>query len=237
MAVPRSSIQHYIYNMQFNSRRVVTVLLSLFLLATSTATTSESTYSTTPNPLSCPNFSPGPEPLYNLATDFPTPIAVDPVTIEAIRQTLALYPFAIDGKNWASLARIFTTDARANYSDPLGVLNGTDQIISVLTQSLSMFVSTQHLYGTQYIEVCSGSSAVSVTYYRAAHFFAPIVSGTTAVNTTEVLWAYGQYQDSWARQPDGTWKISNRNLVYMVSPEMSRCDRTLAQALCSRDRW
>ena len=204
--------------MRFSSSIDLAILLSLFFIGRTTSTTSTDTYS---SPISCPNISPGPEPLYNLPTDFPTPVVVDPVTIETIRQTLALYPFAVDGKNWASLARIFSIDARANYSDPLGVLSGVDQIISVLSQSLSLFISTQHLYGTQYIEVCDAKSAVSVTYFRAAHFFAPFVSGTTAVNTTEILWAYGQYQDTWARQGDGTWRISNRNLVYMVSAERS----------------
>ncbi len=65
----------------------------------------------TPSLVSYPKFAPGPEPLYNLATDLQPPVVVDPISIEAIRQTLALYPFAIDGKNWNALSRIVSTSA------------------------------------------------------------------------------------------------------------------------------
>ncbi len=223
--------------MQFSHFIYLATLQSLCFFDRTAATTSTDTSS---SPISCPNLLlPGPEPLYNLPTDFPTPTVIDPVITEIIRQTLALYPLAIDGKNWGALARIFDTNAYVNYSNPLGVLRGVDQIISVLSQSLSQFVSTQHLYGTQYIDVCNGFSAVSVTYFRAAHFFSPFVNGTTAVNTTEILWAYGQYQDTWARQGDGTWKIANRNLVYMVSAgalDSMIWSRDLL-TMCNRGRW
>ena len=170
----------------------------------------------------CPQISPGPEPLFNLPTDFPPPVIQDASTTEAIRQTLALYPFTVDGRNWNALTRIFATNARANYSAPLGVLNGVQQIIDVLSQDLEMFVSTQHHFGTQFIDVCSPNTAVSITYFRAAHFSTPYVSASQVANLSQVLYAYGQYQDTWDRQDDQTWKITNRNLVYMVSISVVR---------------
>ena len=128
--------------------------------------------------------------------------------IEAIRQTLALYPFAIDGKNFDALSKMFAEDAVANYSEPLNVLTPLSVIQETLEASL-MPVTTHHSFGTQYIAIISPKIAQSITYYTAAHFG----SGELA---TEVAYAYGQYQDTWHKQWDGTWKIVYRNLVYMV---------------------
>jgi len=87
-----------------------------------------------------------------------------------IRNTLAHYPLAIDGKNFDALDLVFTEDAVANYSAPLNVLRGLSQIQFVLKQSLAPVLS-QHAYGTQVIEILEGSrSARSVTYFTASHF-------------------------------------------------------------------
>lgn len=147
--------------------------------------------------------------LSSLANDCTPESYTDAGTIEAIRNTLAIYPFAIDGKNFDALSKVFSADATANYSAPLNVLTPLSSIQSVLKESLAC-VTTQHLYGTQWIDVLSPTAARSVTYFRAAHFGRGDAEG-------EVLYAYGQYQDNWERQILGTWRIVHRNLVYMVS--------------------
>lgn len=87
-----------------------------------------------------------------------------------IRNTLAHYPLAIDGKNFDALDRVFTKDAVANYPAPLNVVRGLSQIQLVLKQTLAPVLS-QHAYGTQVIEVLEGSrSAKSVTYFTASQF-------------------------------------------------------------------
>ena len=146
--------------------------------------------------------------LSTLADGCTPEVYTDAGSIEAIRNTLAIYPFAIDGKNFDALSKVFTTDAVANYSAPLNVLTPLSSIQSVLESSLEC-VTTQHLYGTQWIDVVSPLAARSVTYFRAAHFGKGQSEG-------QVLYAYGQYQDNWVRQLSGTWRISSRNLVYMV---------------------
>lgn len=40
----------------------------------------------------------------------------DPTIIEQIRNTLALYPLAVDGKDFGALDLVFTQDVVANYS-------------------------------------------------------------------------------------------------------------------------
>lgn len=80
----------------------------------------------------------------------------------AIRNTLAHYPLAIDGKQFSDLSLVFTPDAVANYSAPLNVLTGLPMIESVLEADLRP-VSTHHSYGTQLIEVYSNRTADTVT--------------------------------------------------------------------------
>lgn len=147
---------------------------------------------------------------HDLPTEFEPPVVVDPIAIEAIRNTLALYPFAIDGKNFDALSRVFADDAAANYSAPLNVLTPLSTIKDSLRSSLAC-VHTQHQYGTQLIDVLSPLTAESITYFRAAHF------GTAPNMTDQVVYSYGQYQDTWNRIHDGTWRIVRRNMVYMVS--------------------
>ncbi|KAI4954147.1 hypothetical protein J4E91_001857 [Alternaria rosae] len=164
----------------------------------------------------CPNISPGPVSFSYLAEQFTLQAHPDPTATESIRQTLSLYALAIDGRNYDILRKVFTTNARANYSDPIGVLNGVQAIIDNLAPGLSTFVSTQHHLGTQMIHICGPSSAVSVTYFQATHYFTPYTGVQNPVDNSKVLIDKAQYQDTWAKQKDGSWKIINRNLVRMV---------------------
>lgn len=160
----------------------------------------------------CPTLDLAPLTVHDLANIVPSITTQDVVAVDAIRNTLAQYPFAIDGKNFDRLDRVFTADAVVNYSAPIGVLSGLPAI-KTIGQSLAMFNRTQHSYGTQYIEICSPVSSIAVTYYTASHFLTPAL-GPTFAPDTQVLYAYGQYQDTLAKQSDGTWKVTYRNLVY-----------------------
>lgn len=154
-------------------------------------------------------FGTDPINLHKLPTEFPPTTSVNVASTETIRNTLALYPFAIDGRNFDALSNVFAPDAVANYSAPLNVLTPLSNIQDGLRTSLAC-VTTQHHFGTQLIDIASPDIAQSITYYRAAHF------GTAPNMTDQVVYAYGQYQDTWNRQADGTWRIVYRNLVYMV---------------------
>lgn len=55
----------------------------------------------------------------------------------AQQNTLVLYPFAIDGKNFAALDNIFTKDVVANYSAPLDVLTPLSTMQTALEASLA----------------------------------------------------------------------------------------------------
>ncbi|KAK7935818.1 hypothetical protein PG985_001313 [Apiospora marii] len=196
------------------------VFFSLFSLAT---LFSQPVYSLDPGIASsaspsppCPNISPGPVPLSELVQTLQAPSAASDLAAEsAIRNKLALYPFAIDTRTFSAFDRIFSEGARANYSYPLGVLEGRQAIRDKLQDSLTMFKGTQHTYGTQFIQICNPTSAISITYYTASHFLTPGTGPEAMTGPENVVIAYGQYQDTWEQQggEDG-WRITNRNLVY-----------------------
>ncbi|KAJ4987126.1 hypothetical protein SVAN01_07414 [Stagonosporopsis vannaccii] len=168
---------------------------------------------------SCAQFSPNPVAPSQLPSYFPRQKITNVAhlaDIEDIRQTLSDYAFIIDARAFSSLASIFTPDAVANYSAPLGVLRGVSAIETTLSAALAQFPGTQHLLGTQRIRICDKDSAVSATYFQATHFLQPnATAGATGVaDDSGVLYAFAQYQDSWVKR-DGLWKIGYRNVVYM----------------------
>lgn len=165
----------------------------------------------------CPTIAPRPLTIPELSATFPPRAVYDAASVETIKRTLTLYAFAIDGQDWDGLDRIFAADATANYGAPIGELAGLPQIKATLPPYLTIFVGTQHLLGTQVVDVCSPQSAISITYFTAAHFMNDTSSPTAPVDDSQVMYAFGQYQDRWRRQEDDTWKIEHRNLVYMVS--------------------
>lgn len=142
----------------------------LFSLAVSTAALGAVGERSLPEPASASNLTAA-IPFYSLPTTYPRSLTPqNPVVENQIRDTLAHYPLAIDGKNFPALDLVFTQDVVANYSEPLGVLTGLASVVAALQSSLSP-VRTQHAFSTQLIEVLEGESkARSLTYYTASHF-------------------------------------------------------------------
>jgi hypothetical protein len=160
-------------------------------------------------------LAPGPVPFSYIPGAFAAPVPTDLYAYEAIRQTTALYATAIDGRDFEALRKVFTPNARTNYSDPFEVFNDVENLMAALEPGLSTFASTQHLLGTQLIQICSPTTAVSITYFQATHWFTPYNGVGNPVGNDQVLVDRAQYQDTWAKQKDGTWKITNRNLIRM----------------------
>ncbi|QSZ34143.1 hypothetical protein DSL72_005731 [Monilinia vaccinii-corymbosi] len=162
----------------------------------------------------CQSISPGPVSDFQLpdflpaASPFP-----DQVATETIRNTLALYSFALDGRNWETLSRVFAPNARANYTEQYGTHYGVQNITKLISEAISVFKGTHHRYATQHIVICSPTSAVSVTYLDASHFLTPVVAPDTA-DISQVLFLTGRYEDTWTKLDDGSWKILNRNFVF-----------------------
>ncbi|KAJ7016867.1 SnoaL-like domain-containing protein [Mycena alexandri] len=152
-------------------------------------------------------FSPTPVlPLSALPTTFTSAShPQDPTAELQIRNTLSLYPLIIDGKAFEHLDLVFTRDVYANYSAPLGVLNGTDALAVTLQKSLEP-VDTQHLLGTCVVQFLGKDDARTVTYFQASHFGRGLFNG-------QVLYAYGAYDDSWVKVGKA-WRVRQRSLVH-----------------------
>lgn len=155
---------------------------------------------------------------YGLAKSFhPTSNVTDLLAIQVIRDTLALYPLALDGRNYDVLDKIFVSDVHSTYMEPLGAFSNLQDLKSGLAKVLDGLASTQHNYGTEIVNILSPTTAVSVTYIQSSHFTnqGPIDTNVF-LDDGNVFYGFAQYQDLWARQGDGLWKITNRVTVYMV---------------------
>ena len=90
--------------------------------------------------------------------------------IAQIVNTLALYPLAIDGRNFSALSLVFTEDVIADYPIAgLGILTP----LTMLEQSIvaaSVNFNSQHAYGTQIVEITGEGQAKSLTYVTATLF-------------------------------------------------------------------
>ncbi|KAG6903134.1 hypothetical protein C0995_004681 [Termitomyces sp. Mi166 len=128
-------------------------------------------------------------------------------SVLAIKDTINHYPLAIDSKNFSALSNIFTVDAIANYSPPLGVLSGLETIQNVLQSSLAP-VTSQHGLSTQTVTLFSNTEANTTTYFTAQQFGMGIWEG-------QLFTSYGRYEDHLILTRDG-WRIDRRHLIYMV---------------------
>ena len=86
----------------------------------------------------------------------------DSTAVISLQQTVALYPLAIDSKDFAALDQLFARDVVANYSAPLGVLNGLPTVQAVLKASLAPVLS-QHALTTFSVQDLKENSARTVS--------------------------------------------------------------------------
>jgi hypothetical protein len=115
-----------------------------------------------------------------------------------IADVQAAYCLALDQQDWDALRHIFTADARCDYGSS-GSPRGVDAIVDLLRRSLTRFAVTQHVIGTQTVEV--GDQGVAASAYLVA----------THVLGEEKFTIAGTYRDTFVRTPQG-WRISARTL-------------------------
>jgi hypothetical protein len=77
-----------------------------------------------------------------------------------IVNTLSLYAYSVDSKNFEDLADVFAPDGIAFFPQPYPVMNGSAEVIQVL-QSSTVGISSQHLLGSFSIEIVNETSAKS----------------------------------------------------------------------------
>ena len=122
---------------------------------------------------------------------------------DEIRQLAARYCWALDTLDRESLARVFTADATASLGR--GIQNGFDEIWSLIHGVLAHLDASQHLIGSQLIDLSvDGRSATSRCHFHAQHVRA------SAGDDTQFIVA-GRYDDRLVITDDG-WRITHRTL-------------------------
>jgi 3-phenylpropionate/cinnamic acid dioxygenase small subunit len=121
----------------------------------------------------------------------------------AIQDVIVRYAWAIDTRDWALLASLFTPDAEVDYSsNPQGPAGKFIDVLPWLQDSLAAFVSCQHIVSNFDITL-DGDRASART-----QLFNPMGART---RTGRPHWFFigGSYHDELRRTADG-WKISKR---------------------------
>lgn len=119
-----------------------------------------------------------------------------------IQDLIARYSFAIDERDWDALDRVFTPDARIDYTAAGGIAGSLAEIKRWLPVALAQFPAFQHMVATTRLEL-DGDTASSRTI-----LFNPMVvpDADGAPRTFFIgLW----YCDKFVRTADG-WRIAER---------------------------
>ena len=125
------------------------------------------------------------------------------VSHDEIRQLAARYCWALDTLNRELLSHVFIAEATASLGR--GTQNGFDEIWSWIHGVLSQLDASQHLIGSQLIDLApDGRSATSRCHFHAQHVRA------SAGDDTQYIVA-GRYDDQLVLTDEG-WRIAHRTL-------------------------
>ncbi len=113
------------------------------------------------------------------------------------------YVLALDSKDWDTVADCFTPDAV--FLHPGGRVDGPDGIVARARGALEPLDASQHLIGSQLVEV-DGDEASMVAYFQAQHVRAAAEDGP-------LYTIAGSYRDRLRRTASG-WQIYERVQAY-----------------------
>jgi ketosteroid isomerase-like protein len=117
-----------------------------------------------------------------------------------IQRALTLFARAMDDRDWTAMADILADDAEGDFGT--GRLQGSAAIIELIRGYLDNCGPTQHLLGNVVIDV-DGDKAVTRAYVRDVHL-------RSDADPSARFYTLGDYKDTWLRQADGTWCLTER---------------------------
>jgi len=121
---------------------------------------------------------------------------------QAMVDVTARYCWAIDGRDWADLANVFTEDASVDYGS-LPTIHGLPEIQALVAKVLTPLDSSQHMVTNHQIETHEGETR-SRCYFHAQHTRKELEGGVNYI-------VAGIYRDVWSHTPAG-WRIHSREL-------------------------
>jgi SnoaL-like domain len=154
---------------------------------------------------------------------------MDLAALEEIRQLKYRYLRCVDDKLWDELGECFTPDAVANYGTPaMGKpldLNGRDEIVAFMRDSLGNGIITVHYAGQPEIAV-DGDTATGTWRFEDT---------VIAPEYNVMIRGAAFYEDSYARGGDGRWRISR--IGYVRTYEFSVSLNDLPSFKLTANRW
>jgi hypothetical protein len=131
------------------------------------------------------------------------PVLEYTVALEEIRQLKYRYLRCVDLKRWDEIAGVFTADASADYGTHAVrgqlSLRGREQIVGYLRDNLGPQIITVHRCGQPEITI-EGDKAKGTWSFE-----------DTVIAMEHRVWIKGAafYEDEYAREADGAWRISH----------------------------
>lgn len=135
--------------------------------------------------------------------------------VHSIRQTLNLYPLALDFKDLNRLDALFTPNATYSIPITFGTVYGLAAIKDKIRE-VTGNASTQHLFATETLQVDSERGTATGNIYLAETVFGLL--GPNVTNTFN-----GYFNDKFERTREGEhwpqleWRFSSREFIPLVS--------------------
>ncbi|MFV8166903.1 nuclear transport factor 2 family protein [Mycobacterium sp. 134] len=117
-----------------------------------------------------------------------------------VERALNLFARAMDDRDWATMAEILAEHAEGDFGT--GRLSGAASIIEMIRGFLDGCGPTQHLLGNVVIDVV-GDTATSRAFIRDVHL-------NSGADPSTRFYTMGDYHDTWRRNDDGRWRITER---------------------------
>ena len=135
----------------------------------------------------------------------------DAMTIGAIHNVLALFNFALDSKNFDALHDVYTENVVAKVARQ--PTNDLESLIRFYNSTALGNVVSQHTAHTIFVYDIQPTSAKSISYANAL-YFSPVYEGQIFARDVDTF--YERYDDVWAKQINGQWKITERSINIYV---------------------
>jgi len=146
----------------------------------------------------------------------------DAKTVASIHNVLALFNYALDAKNTDALRDVFTDNVTARVAPT--PTNNLDSLIKFYNGTALANVMTQHTVHTIFVYDLAPMSAKSISYANTL-YFGLISQGQSFARDVDTF--YERYDDIWAKQRHGQWKITDRSVNIYVSLGSSSGSRTI----------
>ncbi|KAL8829923.1 MAG: hypothetical protein Q9170_005966 [Blastenia crenularia] len=130
------------------------------------------------------------------------------MTVASIHSVLALFNLALDSKNFEAMRDVYTENVIAKVART--PTNDLESLIKFYNGKALGDVITQHTAHTNFVYDLAPKSANAL-------YFSKIGEGQFFARDVDTF--YQRYDDVWARQSNGQWKISDRSInIYIKRP-------------------